>query len=67
MPAGWWLVSKAVRKKSDGEESEEEQSTEELGYLPGTFLKKYEGLAELQSSAELENRCGILLEYYCHH
>ena len=59
-------MSKAGRRKCEEDESEEDESTEELGYVPGTFLKKYEGLAELQNSAELENRCGILLEY-CYH
>ena len=53
-------MSRAAEEGTGGDDG----SPEEIGYIPGTFLKRYEGLAELQNSAELQNRCGILLVYY---
>ena len=38
------------KSKSDGGKSE-------LGYIPGSFLKKYEGATDFNSSVELKDTC----------
>lgn len=46
--AGWWLVSKVdpVTKKAG----------EKLGYIPRSFVRKYQGTEELETTAVLEEK-----------
>jgi len=67
--AGWWLVSKSQAHGEErwevptGENKEEDGGRERkvadnpIGYIPGSFLKKYEeGALEFQDTMELEEK-----------